>query len=217
MTVSKAASNAVAPAAKGDLVIGSGTNASTVLGVASTAGWVLTADSSTTSGLKWAAASGGMTELASGSLSSTSTAITGLSTSYYQLVIFFDGVSISGTDQPNFRFNADNGSNYYLAQNSATAGASNEAAAGGVRINANLGAASTNNQWVIVVPNYASTTSQKVGWYVCAFTNSSSVIQNIGGFFTYNSNTAITQVNFHANYGGSASFDAGTYKVYGVK
>ena len=57
MTVSKAASNAVAPAAKGDLVIGSGTNASTVLGVG-TNNHVLTADSAVTGGIKWAAASG---------------------------------------------------------------------------------------------------------------------------------------------------------------
>lgn len=45
--------------AKGDLIVGTGNDTSTILTVATTAGWVLTVDSTTTSGLKWAAASGG--------------------------------------------------------------------------------------------------------------------------------------------------------------
>jgi len=53
--MTKSRSNAVAPAAKGQLVVGSGTDASTTLAVASTAGYVLTVDSAETTGLKWAA------------------------------------------------------------------------------------------------------------------------------------------------------------------
>jgi hypothetical protein len=55
--MTKSRSNAVAPAAKGQLVVGTGTDASTTLAVASTAGYVLTVDSAETTGLKWAAAS----------------------------------------------------------------------------------------------------------------------------------------------------------------
>ena len=55
--MTKARANATAASAKGDLVVGSGTDASTTLAVASTAGYVLTVDSSTTSGLKWATTS----------------------------------------------------------------------------------------------------------------------------------------------------------------
>lgn len=55
MPITKASGQAVAPAAKGDLVVGSATNDAAVLGVGST-NQVLTVDSSTATGLKWATA-----------------------------------------------------------------------------------------------------------------------------------------------------------------
>jgi hypothetical protein len=58
MPITKASSNAVAPAAKGDLVVGNATNDSGVLAVGST-DQVLTVDSTTATGLKWASAAGG--------------------------------------------------------------------------------------------------------------------------------------------------------------
>ena len=56
--MTKSRSNATAPAAKGELVIGTGTDASGILSVGAN-DTVLTADSSTSTGLKWAAAGGG--------------------------------------------------------------------------------------------------------------------------------------------------------------
>ena len=60
MAVTKARSNAVAKAAKGDLSVGSGTNASSILAVGTDA-QILVADSTAATGLKWAtpAAGGG--------------------------------------------------------------------------------------------------------------------------------------------------------------
>jgi hypothetical protein len=61
MPITKATASSVAPAAKGDLVVGSATNDAAVLAVG-TNNQVLTADSSTATGLKWAApASSGYT------------------------------------------------------------------------------------------------------------------------------------------------------------
>lgn len=56
MPVTKARSNAVAKAAKGDLSVGSGTNASSILAVGTDA-QILVADSTAATGLKWATAS----------------------------------------------------------------------------------------------------------------------------------------------------------------
>ena len=56
--MTKSRSNATAPNAKGTLVVGNGTDASTTLAVASTAGYLLTVDSAEATGLKWAAPAG---------------------------------------------------------------------------------------------------------------------------------------------------------------
>jgi len=62
MPITKATASSVAPAAKGDLVVGSATNDAAVLGVGSN-DQVLTADSTTSTGLKWATPSSGATLL----------------------------------------------------------------------------------------------------------------------------------------------------------
>ena len=54
MPITKATASSIAPAAKGDLVVGSATNDASVLAVGS-ANQVLTVDSSAATGLKWAA------------------------------------------------------------------------------------------------------------------------------------------------------------------
>lgn len=60
MPITKATASSIAPAAKGDLVVGSATNDAAVLGVGSN-DQVLTADSSTATGLKWATPASGST------------------------------------------------------------------------------------------------------------------------------------------------------------
>jgi hypothetical protein len=115
MAITKASSSAVAPAAKGDLVVGSATNDSGVLAVGS-ASQVLTVDSSTATGLKWATASGAASSfslISTTTLSSGSSAsITGLS-GYNQLFILVVGASSTAAEAyMRMRINGDTGSNY---------------------------------------------------------------------------------------------------------
>jgi len=58
MAITKATASSIAPAAKGDLVVGSATNDASILAVGTNT-HILTADSSTATGLKWAAPAGG--------------------------------------------------------------------------------------------------------------------------------------------------------------
>jgi hypothetical protein len=80
MPITKATASSVAPAAKGDLVVGSATNDAAILGVG-TNGYLLTADSAEATGMKWAAAPGGGKVLQVVQ-ATTSSGITITSTSY---------------------------------------------------------------------------------------------------------------------------------------
>jgi len=75
MAITKATASSIAPAAKGDLVVGSATNDAAVLAVGS-ANQVLTVDSSTGTGLKWAAPSSPSFVGCSVTRTNTSTALT---------------------------------------------------------------------------------------------------------------------------------------------
>ena len=101
MPITKATASSVAPAAKGDLVVGSATNDAAVLGVG-TNDQVLTADSSTATGLKWAAAAGGGANwslLNSGgtTLSGTSTSVSGIS-GKDKIMVILEQASTSGAN-----------------------------------------------------------------------------------------------------------------------
>jgi hypothetical protein len=117
MAITKATASSIAPAAKGDLVVGSATNDAAVLGVG-TNDQVLTADSSTTTGLKWAAASG--TTYSYDLINAGGTALTGASTITVSgisgknfIAVVVDGASsVNGSSQIGLRFNSDSTSKY---------------------------------------------------------------------------------------------------------
>lgn len=118
MAITKATASAVAPAAKGDLVVGSATNDAAVLGVGSN-DTVLTADSSTATGLKWAApaaATSSWTQLVASNTNLTvgSGSVTFSSLSGYNklLIMVRYAACNSGSASIRIRFNSDSGNNY---------------------------------------------------------------------------------------------------------
>jgi hypothetical protein len=114
MAITKASGNAVSPAAKGDLVVGSATNDAAVLGVGAN-GTVLTAASGEATGLQWATpSSGGMTVIASGNLSGSSTTISSIPATYNNLqLIVRDFYTFDTAQQLIFRLNGNSTSGSY--------------------------------------------------------------------------------------------------------
>ena len=221
MAITKATSNAAAPAAKGDLVVGSATNDAAILSVASTAGYVLTVDSTQDTGMKWAAASsGGMTVIASGSLSGTSVNLTSIPQTYKHLQLVMWNTTMSANDGWSIQYNGVTASNYARSsygQNGATS-------VNGSVINDNgfyfgNGAAdplytSGFNHWVLDIYDYTNTTGAITARGSGTYLNTSSVYSTYQAAYTYLATaTAITSLNLKS---GSSKTIAGSYILYGV-
>jgi len=214
-TVTVTNSMATAIDAKGDLIAGTGADTFSRLAVG-TNDHVLTADSTAGTGMKWAAISaGGMTSIASGSLSGSSLDLTSISGSYnnLQLVLknfYFDNAA-------NMRITINNtGSIYTISDLNAVSSSAMTTAdinitSGAVRENA-----SNVNEAVLDFPDYKNATTYKViTSKVISQNNSTPANHNL-----YNSNiwaassAAITRITIYPSFG---NFSGGTYILYGVK
>jgi hypothetical protein len=204
--------------AKGDLVAGTGadTFAKLTVGANDT---VLTADSSTATGLKWAAAAsgGGMTLLSTTTLSGASTTISSISGSYNQLYAVIYGVNGTNTGfemaiEPNATNNISTGA--YM-QNANSVAAVGFRTASTISISA-LNANNTNNATTLIIDNYASSTNYKPFTYYGYVTQSGGAgvqASMLSGAILTNS--AITSLKFSCLVTGT--FNAGTVLLYGVK
>jgi hypothetical protein len=206
-------SNATAPAVKGNLVAGTGTDTSGLLTVGAN-DTVLTADSSTATGLKWAAPAGGsFTLLSTTTLSGTETSITGINQGYLHLFITVEKVVMnSATSEFIFQLSG-NGNQACIRVSNAAWGNTT----GGIIIfNQGLNATPENRSAAgIWVYNYASTTAAKA---ILAAGGNHATNGDQRGFVTggvqADIETAVSQVLFRP---GTNSMNSGTVRIYGVK
>ena len=204
----------------GDIIYASGANTPARLGIGSTSN-VLTVAGGIPS---WAApASGGMTVLASGSLSGAAVTISTINQTYNDLVLDISGAVWSANANVGIRVNGltTNYSYVYYANSGDTAG--NQAEGAGALptywIAGDAGAlpsaADTFKRYRFTFPMYALTTGtiQMFGFYTWG--NENSTISNgiiIGSHATADN---IDEITFKTN--ASQTFSAGTYTLYGVK
>ena len=184
---------------------------------------VLTADSSTATGLKWATpSSGGMTLLSTTTLSGASTDISSISQDYKQLKVYVYGITAS-VNPIAYVVRTFNGateltsatgwrmSNYSTP--AYTAGAAFRLTSDDSG-NQNVDGSSSNNFWSLIYDDYSSTTNYKSGYYLGNYVNTSAANVIWNSLVGITSNSAINKLRFEIT---SGTFSAGTVEVYGVK
>lgn len=210
---SNAIQNAIVDA-KGDLIAASAADTPARLAVG-TNGQVLTADSAETTGLKWTTISaGGMTELASGSLSSAALSLSSISGSYKSLILVLTNYSFGASTDLQLRLNSDSGSNYTFGgvkSGGSVALFGGNASAFYLRADTAMKASTSGFSTVIQFPNYSYSSSMKIANWTSVYTDSSNNVTSAMGGGNWNNTSsainAISTVN---------SFSSADYKLYGV-
>jgi hypothetical protein len=202
--------------AKGDIIAATAADAVARLAVGAN-DTVLTADSSTATGLKWAtpAAGGGITLLSTTSLTGTETTISSISGSYTNLYIIVEGVYSSGTLFQMY-LNSDSTSNYNTWGMIGTGADDRSGQATSQNrigfLGKNSSGASNAFSASINIYNYAS--SDNKSWNAFSSGKNSSD-QRTGTVASGSySGAAVTSIKFDLD---GSSFGGGTAKVYGVK
>jgi hypothetical protein len=219
-TVTVTNSMATAIDAKGDLVGGTGADAFARLAVGAN-GTVLTADSVETTGLKWVApaAAGGMTSIASGSLSGSAINLTSISQSYKNLqLVIRDFYPALNTYSLVLRLMNDSGANQYVRLQGRSTNATWVVGSGDRwyiddGISGNLNSQSANS-YIFDIPDYANTATMKNVNIKYGFLDQNSVYQNDVIFGLYKATGAINEINILTSGG---NFGGGTYVLYGVQ
>jgi len=193
--------------AKGDLI--SATAASTVarLAVGSDA-QILVADSSTSTGLKWAAPSGVATLLSTTTVSGTATTVSSISGSYDKLIIYMTDITANGTTTMSFKVNGLGSGYYGFWGQQATLNAVNGAAT------ASIGAMGTSGKgnYQLELPNYAVATNMRPIRFFGATDQTGDAAW--GQWNNVGSSAAITSFTLTTT-AGTATL-TGTIKIYGV-
>lgn len=201
--------------AKGDLI--AATAADTVARLAvGTNGQVLTADSSESTGLKWAAAAGGgMTLLSTTSLTGVSVTVSSISQSYKNLYLQWEGVTADTDHTFDIQLNGVNGGHWSSVLNSSSTTTTNYTDNVIKLLNgADTGSTDARNAGSVMVYDYASTTARKTFDYRTFFVFSSGSKRSVFGGGGFDSTSAVTSIKFNDVTG--ATMATGTLRIYGV-
>ena len=217
---SNAIQNAIVDA-KGDLISATAADTPARLAVG-TNGQILTADSTTATGLKWAAAAtGGITLLSTTTLSGSSTSISVTPTGYNNILIVVHGVTNGSNGNLFMGINADTTAGNYVQAFYGTEGT-------GYYSGANVGVAGVNailpgtagylgansNNIAVFNINQPNLTTRKLVEAQSAFFSGSSLNAASNTTCNYVTTSALSSVEIKTTVG---SFTAGTALVYGVK
>lgn len=210
--------NYLDPTAKGDLFPASSATALTRLAVGAN-DTVLTADSSTATGLKWAAPSsgGGMTLISTTTLTGATVSLTSIPATYNDLRVVIRN-PLPATDNKYFlmRFNSDSTANRHcsIPGTSSTAASFNATAIG---LGDRADNAVTQGLIIIDIFDYKNTTTWKL-MRQTSIVNDDITSTNFGfeiGHGAYNQIGAVSSLDFLVESGGN--FTSGTVLLYGVK
>jgi hypothetical protein len=187
-----------------------------------TNGQVLTADSTASTGLAWAtaAAGGGYTSIASGSLSGSSLALTSISGSYKNLRLVLRALSTTASSTPSLTMNGVSANYVWVGMQYNSRTATSTLVGGDAQpsidftLQNNFLASGTTNHVVLDFPDYASTNNFQICNFTSHFQNSFSgtnqiAVQGTGRCAT---NSAVSSITITLDTG---TFDNGTYILYG--
>jgi len=217
---SNAIQNAIVDA-KGDLISATAADTPARLAVG-TNGQVLTADSTASTGLKWATpTSGSMTLLSTTTLNSgtTSQTISSISTSYTRLLIIVKNLKLSvGGASLTARLNSDTGTNYIHGSQTVFGSTNYPRTAYESSFYLGLRTSGSSN-WnmqgygVMDLYNYNASGQCQVNYnWMNNDGNSSANLTHVVGAAVYNASAAVSSITFIAD----SNFTSGTVLIYGV-